>query len=368
MTTSNNMIKSLQGLRVLFALMVFYHHFTNPQVAQFGLCAVVAFFMLSGFVMSAGYWQKISSEQFVFGEYLKKRIMKVYPVYILSIFFALTYYIIHYLISGGANCIKSIAATLLYAIPSLFCVQSFIPISEVYFRGNAVAWFLSDIIFFYLIFPWIGRHIFRSKAKHNICTFIVLLLAYVVIMLLIPENWCHPLLYINPIFRSFDFIIGMYLYKLFDHLLSLSNKSRCHKCLNNCFSYIMMDFAVWGTLIIFLAVAEGMNLRYTSAIFWWIPIALLVLFYSIMESKYSRVSKVLNYISGGGKYTMEFYLFHVTIIVIWHSFLSFENWTLPFVLSSIACVILVSVVAYSINRFYEPYIDKKIKIWKRKKV
>lgn len=307
------MIKSLQGLRVLFALMVFYHHFTKPQIAQFGLCAVAAFFMLSGFVMSAGYRNKVLSGSFCFKDYFRKRIRKIYPVYLLSIVFAILVCIIQILVSEEPNYIRQIIGKIVFTIPSLFCLQSFIPISGVYFGGNAVAWFLSDILFFYLVFPWVCRRIFLSGSKYNVCSFIVLLLIYVGIMLIVPENWCHPILYINPIIRSFDFITGIYLYKLFDYLLSLSNKSQFNKFINNWSSYILMEFAVWGILIFFLLVAEGMNLRYTAALFWGIPIALLVLFYSILECKYSRISRALYLISGGGQ------IYYGVLSVSWHN-------------------------------------------------
>ena len=49
--------------------MIFYHHFTKPQIAQFGLCAVVAFFIISGFVMSAGYYNKVTNYDFSYMEF-----------------------------------------------------------------------------------------------------------------------------------------------------------------------------------------------------------------------------------------------------------------------------------------------------------
>lgn len=360
------MLKSLQGLRVLFAIMIFYHHFTRPSVVQFGLCAVVAFFMLSGFVMSAGYFQKVSCNGFVFCTYYRKRLRKVYPVLLLSIFIAVAYNIIQVLANGDTNCLRQVVGTIVYAIPSLFCVQSFIPISGGYFGGNAVAWFLSDILFCYLVFPSICRCIFKSRAHLNIITFVALIIVYVCIMYRMPEKWCHPLLYINPIFRSLDFVIGIYLYKLY---VSLLNRKYSADIVNKWFSFFLMEIILIGILLYTLVIAGGMSLRYTAAFLFWLPIALLILFYAFQESKNSRVSPVLDKISVGGKYTMEFYLFHVIIIGIYYSFLSFENWTIPFVVSSIACIVVVSVIAYLIKKYYEPYVDKKIElIWNRNMV
>lgn len=357
------MLKSIQGIRVLFTIMIFYHHFTRPSVVQFGLCAVVAFFMLSGFVMSAGYYRIVSGDGFVFCDYYRKRLRKVYPVLLLSIFISVAYKIIQVLASGDPDYLRHVVGTIVYAIPSLFCVQSFIPISGVYFGGNAVAWFLSDILFCYLVFPSICRCIFKSRIHLNMITIVILLIVYVCVMFYMPEKWCHPLLYINPIFRSLDFVIGIYLYKLYVSLLH--RKSRVG-IVNNRFSFILMEIILIGILLYTLVIAGGVSLRYTAAFLFWLPISLLIFFYAFQESKNSRVPLVLDKISVGGKYTMEFYLFHLIIIGIYYSFLSFENWTIPFVVSSIACIVVVSVIACLIKKYYEPYVDKKIElIWKR---
>lgn len=360
---ANNELKSIQGLRVLFAIMIFYHHFTRPSVVQFGLCAVVAFFMLSGFVMSAGYYRIVSGNEFVFCDYYRNRLRKVYPVLLLSILIAIAYKMIQIIASGDPNCLRNVVGTIVYAIPSLFCVQSFIPISGVYFGGNAVAWFLSDILFCYLVFPSICRCILNSRAHLNMITFVILLIVYVCVMCYMPEKWCHPLLYINPIFRSLDFIIGVYLYKIYASLL---NGKRGLGITNNWFSFMFMELFFVGVLVYTLIISEGMSLRYSAALLFWLPIALLILFNAFQDTMNSRVSMILDMISEGGKYTMEFYLFHVIIIGIYYSFLSFENWTIPFVVSSIACFVVVSVIAFLIKKYYEPYVDKKIElIWKR---
>ena len=55
------MISSFAALRFFNALLIFAHHknaIENPYMVAIGPCAVSFFFMLSGFSMCLGYYQK----------------------------------------------------------------------------------------------------------------------------------------------------------------------------------------------------------------------------------------------------------------------------------------------------------------------
>lgn len=85
------MIKSLQSLRFVFALMIFFHHFPVNGEGLFeagGTCGVSFFLILSGFVMSAGYGDKVSRQDFNYHNFLIKRIIRLYPLHIICLFVA----------------------------------------------------------------------------------------------------------------------------------------------------------------------------------------------------------------------------------------------------------------------------------------
>lgn len=82
------MIRSLQSWRFIFALMIFLHHFPVDGKGLFeagGSCGVSFFLILSGFVMSAGYGEKVLQNDFNYGNYFKKRLTRVYPLHLLCL-------------------------------------------------------------------------------------------------------------------------------------------------------------------------------------------------------------------------------------------------------------------------------------------
>lgn len=82
------MIVSLQSWRFIFALMIFLHHFPVNGKGLFeagGSCGVSFFLILSGFAMAAGYGEKALSSSFSFGNYMKKRGARIYPLHFLCL-------------------------------------------------------------------------------------------------------------------------------------------------------------------------------------------------------------------------------------------------------------------------------------------
>lgn len=89
------MIPSLQSLRGIFALLIFFHHFKftiggESMFAAGGDCGVTFFFILSGFVMCQGYADRVPSVNFKdLRIYLTKRISKIYPLHIMCLAWAM---------------------------------------------------------------------------------------------------------------------------------------------------------------------------------------------------------------------------------------------------------------------------------------
>lgn len=84
------------------------------------------------------------------------------------------------------------------------------PIQKVYFSYNAVSWFLADIMFFAVLFPFVLKTIMTASRKSLGAITIVMIVCYLLVMTF-PLKYWHPLLYINPIFRIYDFIFGILL-------------------------------------------------------------------------------------------------------------------------------------------------------------
>lgn len=144
------MISSLQALRFIFALFIFAHHFplrdgeSDALLEGTGPMGVSFFLVLSGFVMSLGYADKVRLPNFSWGDFMKKRLIRLWPLHILCLLI--------WIVAASRQSTFSIQP--LPLLGNFFLLQSWIPMVEA--KGNAVAWCLSDLIFFYALFPLAG--------------------------------------------------------------------------------------------------------------------------------------------------------------------------------------------------------------------
>lgn len=101
------MIASFPALRFLNSFLVFAHHentINNPFLVALGPCAVSFFFILSGFGISLGYYQKALLSGFSWKDFVVKRIIRIYPLHLLGLAF---WYFLNYktiqMTGGGAG-------------------------------------------------------------------------------------------------------------------------------------------------------------------------------------------------------------------------------------------------------------------------
>lgn len=208
------MIQSLQSLRIVFALFIFLHHYPlgDSVVFRAGGSAGVSFFLLlSGFVMSAGYDSKFLSPDFNFKTYILKRIIRLWPLHLLALTFAIALYY--------SDNTFSVVQIPIFIIDALM-LQAWVPTGTVFFSGNAVSWCLSVLIFCYAIMPFVYRRISNTSERTLIRITLLLMCAYAVVALgVIPAYLAKPLLYISPIFRFFDFYLGIVAYRIYCNIV-----------------------------------------------------------------------------------------------------------------------------------------------------
>ena len=192
----------LTSLRFFAAMMVVAHHYWEFQA---GYAGVGFFFVLSGFVLAINYptVEKVS--------FWWKRFARIYPLHVLAFFFAVPL--------GG---------TILDLLPSLFLLQSWIPIRSFNFAGNGPSWSISDEAFFYAVFPFLLKIRTQVVMLWGIGLVAAVALWTVELPLwtlsqggavfLLNRSFETPLthwtFYIFPPTRLFEFGLGMYLSKL----------------------------------------------------------------------------------------------------------------------------------------------------------
>lgn len=155
-------IKSLTGIRGLFAVYVMFFHI-NPfastsTLLSNGYIAVDLFFILSGFILTYVYNERfltpISSKEYIL--YLLNRFNRIYPLYFMILSIVVIYYFT-----------KNNYPTLIYDVTSNYLfIQSV--------TGNGFigpAWSLSTEVIAYLFIPIMIFYFQRNKALLYICVY-----------------------------------------------------------------------------------------------------------------------------------------------------------------------------------------------------
>ncbi len=145
----NTEIPSLTGLRVLAALMVFFHHYNPFSKASFfyllvheGYVGVTVFFVLSGFVITWNYADKLQKPEGLRRFYLF-RFARIIPLYwlLLTAFYLLRWY------NKGSISVSE-------WLPNFLLIKGLMP--NLVFSGIPQSWSLTTEACFYVMAPlWI---------------------------------------------------------------------------------------------------------------------------------------------------------------------------------------------------------------------
>lgn len=133
----------LDGLRGLAAMIVMIFHARTLWNFNFerGYLAVDIFFLLSGFVIASAYDQKISKENLNTLMFMKARIIRLYPVYLLSAFISLPLFLNEYLGRQVVTFDKLFFAITAFSLNALM-IPSYSSYSPVIFPINLIYWTL----------------------------------------------------------------------------------------------------------------------------------------------------------------------------------------------------------------------------------
>jgi peptidoglycan/LPS O-acetylase OafA/YrhL len=173
-----------------------------PEIFLAGPQMVTFFFVLSGFVLVIAYGRckKIQVKKF-----LVKRIIKIYPLYIISLL-PLVFFLKR---DGKFDCLNLIINTVI--------IQSWIPPYPL--TINNPAWYLSDLMFFSVTFPIIINCIKKYHVKSSIVFYMALLLWFLtqtILTMLLSSNFyqgypsvSHDLIYYFPLSHYCSFLLGI---------------------------------------------------------------------------------------------------------------------------------------------------------------
>lgn len=329
-----NRFYSIEYLRCFLMLLIFLEHYPNSPI-KIGGFAVCFFFVLSGFILSYGYYDRIISDAITYKKFILGRFLKIFILHwiLLPIGFYLNR--VTWAYSGK------------YILANFLLLQSWIPDYNSYYSGNGVSWFLSTLLFCYIIFPFLIKEYSFFSLKESICVCIWLLFIRVFLENIIPDEYRVDWLYISPFVRWIDFSMGILFYKF---LTAVSKNSLSYSC-DSIFLY-------WAGLFCSLLFCSILS---DTCLYWFMFFILICVLFFCESHITKKIGTGFTYkvFSFGAKISFSFYLIHQIYILVIYNHFPFnsinEIWKFLIILSS--CII-VSYISY----FYiEHPIYKKLK-------
>lgn len=341
------MINTLTSLRLIFALMVFGAHcyviddIFSTHFFKEGFVGVSFFFVLSGFIIAYNYQKKLQEKEITRRTFWVARIARVYPLHWLTLFIAVILgdYVVA---SGGLDWCRHFLA-------SLTLTHAYIPEADYYFSFNSPSWSLCCEQLFYICFPFLVP--LTRNYKYLLYIFCVTAILLVVGMHFTPEEEIKGYWYVNPITRFPDFIAGMLLFPLYERLKDKPITFRQGS---------LMEIGAVILFLTFYMCASEIPKVYRYSCFYWLPVAVVLISFSLQKGILSRILSH-RFLVVGGEISYGFYLIHLFILLSyakWQKEAGFDIAWYIFVPVLFGITVLLSLLSY---RYFERPMNKRVK-------
>ena len=206
---------ALQSIRFFCAVLIFLYHLPNydyPYLDSISkhlfylfFSPVTFFIILSGWALTYTYYEKVKNKTFNLKNYFRKRILRIYPIHIFT-----------FLLSVPLILAWHQKIPLSVTLSNILLIHAFIPSPAFFLSYVQTSWFLSVLMFLYLIFPYILLILVRfdrimKKYAVGLLFFLVLSLSLWVYLnnSADPDWYAH---FFSPSERFVDFMVGICIY------------------------------------------------------------------------------------------------------------------------------------------------------------
>lgn len=325
-------LDALQSIRGIFALFIFFHH--EGVFPAGGDAGVALFLMLSGFVMTYGYGDRVLARGFATSSLLRRRVARVWPLHLCCLLLAVT--LLPVALGPGTMAALGL---------NLVLLQSWVPLQEFYFSGNSVSWCLSDLMLLYLLFPWLWRRLHTLSATSSLLLAAAIGAVYAAVLALTPAGLRVGVVYINPLMRLPDFLLGMGLCAIYLHhenRLRIAGRTGA----------TLAEACAWLLLVLFILLYPAMPEAVQLACWWWTPCATLIL---VSASGSGLIGRLLSWrpLVRAGELSFSFYMVHQIVIRVLRRLLGHYqlDWALGTRIAVGLCLALAA--TYVIHRLVE---------------
>ena len=206
--------------------------------------------------------------------FIKRRLIRLYPMHLITLGFRVIPFLIIPLMLGE-DVLKKFVALIL----NLFMLQAWIPDIELIFSYNTIAWFLSPMVFFYLMFPLIYKVVNQVNLQYFLPLLIIL---YASAVLCVPREYYQEIIYVSPLFRMVDFMVGILCYKLLMFMLERDIRTSLIGVVRGRVPYLV-EACVALIILLTIFVHNVCDERLRMAALFWLPMAITILLLSMSE-------------------------------------------------------------------------------------
>lgn len=338
-------LDGIRGIAALFVVVIHTPNFWNGVIFPYSFLAVDLFFLLSGFVIAHAYERKLEEGLLSKIDFAKIRLIRFYPMYLISILFSVLVFIIQ-----NAAFIESADSITRSIIPfslTLFFIPSVLNDSILLFPLNRVYWSL----FYELIVNGIYVLI-RSQLSNRSLSVILFVLG----LTLIAMSYLHGTINAGSTWRKtsiaaglvrsgFGIFLGIFIYRYYQRTLSKNSKP-------------ITSIFKWLPLVAICSILAIPDIGKPAtidllAVFIVFPISIL---YSV-KARFSAGTEKIFVILGISSYPV--YLLHYPISQLIEYF--FKSWikdTAP--VSGFALLLFLIFVAYFFERKFDMPVRKTL--------
>lgn len=313
--------KAIDGWRFLFALLIVWHHMPGVEgrLHEFGFSAVSFFFILSGYL-------SLNSNTSNPKIYYTRKFFRIFPVYWMALLIAL----VETVPIRSFWKIQNVDDILMH----VFLLQAWSDNPQNYYL-NAPMWFLSALLFFYILLPWLQTLLKRFPVSFTISTFL-----YMFFVLFPIKSYTDGLCLFNiraclPLVRLPEFLLGMVLAYWLQRITLPS--------LHRISSFLLL-------------VAMFLIAPYVPIVYFRSYCVIPVMAYLVVAYVKAEKSVLDVFSKWGGQ--MEIYVFHGLVITAIIRFMSLTNLHFPNYVIILLVYLLTFTVAHLYIAYIQPYINK----------